>query len=137
MKRFRKAIPIALAICLFVSNITVGTHAAGNTQATKVATVEASSLRLREAPSTSSRTLDYAPQGDYVIIYGKSGSWYQVGYNLTAGYMHESYLNTSTKKNVELGYGNINANKVNVRSGPGTSYSSLTRANQGEQAYII
>lgn len=137
MKRFRKAIPIALAICLFVSNITVGTHAAGNTQATKVATVEASSLRLREAPSTSSRTLDYAPQGDYVIIYGKSGSWYQVSYNLTTGYMHESYLSTYSRRNVELGYASVNANRVNVRSGPSTSYSSLARANQDDQVYII
>ena len=137
MKSLRRVIPIMLAICLFVSTITVGASAAQRTQATKVATVEASSLRLREAPSTSSRTLDYAPKGDYVIIYGKSGSWYQVSYNLTTGYMHESYLETSSRKNVELGYGSVNANKVNVRSGPSTSYSSLARANQGEQAYII
>ena len=137
MKRFTKAIPIALAICLFVSNLTSGALAAGHPQATQVATVEASSLRLREAPSTSSRTLDYAPQGDYVIIYGKSGSWYQVNYNLTTGYMHESYLSTYSRKNVELGYGSVNANRVNVRSGPSTSYSSLAKANQGEQAYII
>ena len=86
MKRLRKAIPIALAICLFVSTVSVGAQAAGKNQATQVATVEAGSLRLREAPSTTSRTLDYAPQGDYVIIYGKSGSWYQVSYNLTTGY---------------------------------------------------
>lgn len=137
MKRFRRIIPITLAFCLFVSTVSVGAHAAQRTQATKVATVEASSLRLREAPSTSSRTLDYAPKGDYVIIYGKSGSWYQVSYNLTTGYMHESYLSTYSRKNVELGYGKVNANKVNVRSGPSTSYSSLARANQGEQAYII
>lgn len=137
MKSLRRVIPIMLAICLFVSTITVGASAAQRTQASKVATVEASSLRLREAPSTSSRTLDYAPKGDYVIIYGKSGSWYQVSYNLTTGYMHESYLETSSRKNVELGYGSVNANKVNVRSGPSTSYSSLARANQGEQAYII
>ena len=137
MRSLRKAIPIMLAICLFVGTNPVSASAAQRTQATKVATVEASSLRLREAPSTSSRTLDYAPKGDYVIIYGKSGSWYQVSYNLTTGYMHESYLTTSSRKNVELGYGSVNANKVNVRSGPSTSYSSLARANEGEQAYII
>ena len=137
MKRLRNAISILLAICLFVSPTIVGASAAGRTLATNVATVDASSLRLREGPSTSSRTLDYAPKGDYVIIYGKSGSWYQVSYNLTTGYMHESYLTTHSRRNVELGYGSVNANKVNVRSGPGTSYSSLARANQGQQAYII
>ena len=137
MIQLKKALPIALAICLFAGSIPVRASAAERTQATKVATVEASSLRLREAPSTSSRTLDYAPEGDYVIIYGKSGVWYQVQYNLTTGYMHESYLTTYSRRNVELGYGSVNANKVNVRSGPSTSYSSLARANQGDQAYII
>ena len=137
MKRLTRTIPILLAIILFVSTMTFGVSAASGQQATKVATVEASSLRLREGPSTSSRTLDYAPQGDYVVIYGKSGSWYQVSYNLTTGYMHESYLTTYSRKNVELGYGSVTANKVNIRSGPSTSYSSLTKANQGDQAYII
>lgn len=137
MKQFRKVIPIVLAICLLVGINPTKASAAERRQATQVATVSASSLRLREAPSTSSRTLDYAPAGDYVIIYGKSGSWYQVSYNLTTGYMHESYLSTYSRRNVELGYGSVNANKVNIRSGPSTSYSSLARANQGDQAYII
>ena len=137
MKRFRRTIPIVLALCLFAGTLPIGASAAENTKATQVATVEASSLRLREAPSTSSRTLDYAPKGDYVIIYGKSGSWYQVSYNLTTGYMHESHLSTYSRKNVELGYGSVNANQVNVRSGPSTSSSSLAKASQGEQAYII
>lgn len=137
MKRFTRTILILLTLSLFVSSMTFGVSAASNELVTKVATVDASSLRLRSAPSTSSRTLDYAPQGDYVVIYGKSGSWYHVSYNLTEGYMHESYLTTYSRKNVELGYGSVTANKVNVRSGPSTSYSSLTRASRGDQAYII
>lgn len=137
MKQFQKVVPIVLAFCLLVGITPTKASAAERRQATQVATVSASSLRLREAPSNSSRTLDYAPAGDYVIIYGKSGSWYQVSYNLTTGYMHESYLSTYSRRNVELGYGSINASKVNVRSGPSTSYSSLARANQGDQAYVI
>lgn len=126
-----------LVISLFAGTMPVGASAAGNRLATNVATVDASALRLRSAPSTSSSTLDYAPKGDYVVIFGKSGSWYHVSYNLTDGYMHESYLTTSTRKNVELGYGSVTTNKVNVRSGPSTSYTSLAKANQGDQAYII
>jgi cell wall-associated NlpC family hydrolase len=38
---------------------------------------------------------------------------------------------------VELGYGQVNANKVNVRSGPSTSHSRIAQANTGEKAYII
>ena len=51
--------------------------------------------------------------------------------------MHQAYRTLYTRKNVELGYGRVNANKVNVRSGPGTSYSRITQANSGEKAYII
>ena len=137
MKRLTRTICIALAIFLFAGTTTFGVSAKDGTLTTHVGIVEASALRLRSGPSTSTTTLAYASQGEYVTILGKSGSWYQVNYNLTKGYMHENHLSTYTRKNVELGYGNVNANKVNVRSGPGTSYSSLTRANSGNRAYII
>ena len=100
MKRLTRLFAIMLVISLFAGTMPVGASAAGNRLATNVATVDASALRLRSAPSTSSSTLDYAPKGDYVVIFGKSGSWYHVSYNLTDGYMHESYLTTSTRKNV-------------------------------------
>lgn len=104
---------------------------------TQVATVNASSLRLRSGPSTGHTTVSTAPKGDYVVITGKTGSWYRVNYNLKHGYMHESYLTTYLAKNVELGYGVVSANRVNLRSGPGTSYRSVAQANTGDKAYII
>lgn len=137
MKRLTRMILILLAFSMMFSTMAFGVSAKSSTLTTHVATVDASALRLRSAPSTGSSTLAYASRGEYVVIYGKTGSWYRVSYNLTDGYMHESYLQTYTRKNVELGYGQVNANKVNVRSGPSTSYSSLTRANSGDQAYII
>ena len=137
MKRLTRTILILLTLSLIVSTMTVGVSAKSETLTKQVATVDASALRLRSGPSTSSSTLAYASRGEYVIIYGKSGSWYQVSYNLTDGYMHERYLTTYNRKNVELGYGRVTGNKVNVRSGPSTSYTSLARANAGDQAYII
>lgn len=137
MKRLTRTILILLALSMIVSTMTVGVSAKSETLTKQVATVDASALRLRSGPSTSSSTLAYAARGEYVIIYGKSGSWYHVSYNLTDGYMHESYLTTYNRRNVELGYGSVTGNQVNVRSGPGTSYSSLARANTGDQAYII
>ncbi|MBQ7415465.1 MAG: C40 family peptidase [Oscillospiraceae bacterium] len=137
MKRLTRTILTLLAIFIFIGSTATGVSAKSETLVQNVATVDASALRLRSAPSTSSTTLAYAPRGEYVIIYGKTGQWYHVGYNLTEGFMHESYLTTYTRKNVELGYGSISGNKVNIRSGPGTSYSSVARANKGDQAYII
>lgn len=137
MKRLTRTILILLTLSMMLSSMTFGVSAKNQSLVTSVATVDASALRLRSQPTTASSTLAYAASGEYVIIYGKSGDWYHVSYNLTDGYMHADYLNTYSRRNVELGYGNVNANKVNVRSGPGTSYTSLTRANSGDRAYII
>lgn len=137
MKRFTRMICTALALLLIVSSTAVGAKASGDSITTHIGTVNASSLRLRSGPSTSSATIAYAPRGDYAVVIGKTGSWYQVIYNLKTGYMHESYLITNTIKNIELGYGKVNATRVNLRTGPGTSYSSIGKANTGDKAYII
>ena len=137
MKRLTRIFSILMAAVLLFSSLAPGVSAASTRLATQVATVDASALRLRSAPSTSGSTLAYASRGEYVVIYGKTGQWYRVSYNLTDGYMHESYLDTYSRRNVELGYGRVSGNGVNVRSGPDTSHSSLARANTGEEVYII
>ena len=104
---------------------------------TQIATVNASSLRLRSGASTNSATLATAPKGDYVMVLGKTGSWYRVSHNLKEGYMHSDYLTTYSAKNIELGYGKVSGSKVNLRTGPGTSYRSIGQAGTGEQVYII
>lgn len=128
----------AIAVCAAIfGTFRVNADAAQRTLTTKIGVINTDSLRLRSGPSTDHKTLDYAFLGEYVNVTGKTGNWYKVSYNLTEGYMHESYLLVYDRKNVELGYGKLNANKVNVRSGPGTSYSALTRGNEGDKAYII
>lgn len=137
MKRITRIVSILLVSVLLFSTMTIGVSAKGGTIRTHIGIVDASALRLRSKPSTSASTLDTAPRGEIVVVSGKTGSWYKVIYDLTEGYMHESYLDTHTKKNVELGYGRVNANKVNVRSGPGTSHKAVDQANSGDKAYII
>lgn len=104
---------------------------------TGVAFVNTSSLRLRASPSTASNVLGYASKNEVVILLEKSGSWYRVLYNLQEGYMHASYLNTVTTENVELGYGKVNYTKVNMRTGPGTSYTRIGQSSQNDLCYII
>ncbi|MBQ7344540.1 MAG: C40 family peptidase [Oscillospiraceae bacterium] len=137
MKRLTRTICTVLATITFVSTLTFGVSAKSGAITTHIGQVDASALRLRSKPSTSSTTLSIASRGDYVVITGKTGSWYYVEFDLTEGYMHESYLDTYTAKNVELGYGSVTGNKVNVRSGPSTSYSPVTRVDAGDKAYII
>ena len=126
---------LILALILSLSIPAVAVDTGG--QKIGVAYVTASSLRLRASPSTSSKTLGYASKNEVVVLLSKSGSWYKVLYNLQEGYMHQDYLSVSAVKNVELGYGNVNYSKVNMRTGPGTSYQAIGQSSAGDLAYII
>ena len=137
MKSLRRIVSLGLAIFIFAGIAAMPASAANKTLKTGVAFVNASSLRLRSEPNTSSQTLAYATRDEVVVLLGKTGSWYHVIYNLQTGYMHDSYLRAATRENAELGYGKINASSVNVRSGPGTGYASLAKAANGDMAYII
>ena len=137
MNRSRQFLCIILILAL-MAGFTIPASAADNGGLkTGVAYVDASSLRLRAGPSTSSSTVAYANKDEVVILLEKTGSWYKVLYNLKEGYMHANYLDISTIKNVELGYGKVNYTQVNMRSGPGTSYTAIGKSSKGDLAYII
>lgn len=136
MKNRTRVISLLLAMVLLVTAIPISALAKGDIMH-GVAWITGSNLRLRSAASTSSTTLDKAPKGDVAVVISRQGDWYKVNYNNQIGYMHGDYLDVVTKENVELGYGKINGNKVNLRSGAGTSYSKVAQGNKGDKAYII
>ena len=138
MKASKRIVSLALTFFIFIGMATINANAATERQMKQgIAFVTASSLRLRSGATTNAATLDYAPKGDVVVILEQAGDWYKVNYNLQTGYMHGDHLNVSERRNGELGYGQVNGNKVNVRSGPGTGHSTLTQAARGDKAYII
>ena len=137
MKISSRIFSLLLAVVLAVSSLAICVFAAEDIKS-GVAFVEVgTSLRLRSAPSTSAKVLDTAYNGEVVVVLEKTGNWYKVIYNLQEGYMHKDYLNVVTRENVELGYGRINAYRVNLRSGPSTSNSIVAKAVEGDTAYII
>ena len=138
MKYTRRIVSILLIAFMLCSMLSISALAADpGGKKLGIAYVDASSLRLRAAPNSSSTTLAYASRDEVVVLLEKSGNWYKVMYNLQIGYMHKDYLDVSTVENVELGYGVVNASSVNMRSGPGTSYKSLGKSKSGDLAYII
>ena len=136
MKKRTRVFSLLLAMVLLITAIPVGAMAKGDI-VYGVAWITGNNLRLRSSASTSSTTLDSAPEGDVAVVISEQGEWYKVNYNNQIGYMHGDYLDVETKENVELGYGKINANKVNLRKGPGTSYDKVSQGNKGDKAYII
>ena len=137
MKASTRIVSLMLAIFIFTGIFATTASAASTDLKNGIGFVTASALRLRSGPSSSTATLDYASNGEVVVILEKSGAWYKVIYDLKVGYMHSDYLRVSPKQNAELGYGKIVGTVVNIRSGPGTGYSSLTKASYGNKAYII
>ena len=137
MKRIHRAASLVLAFFLLIGITAPTAKATDRYLKNGIGFVTASSLRLRSSASSNSTTLDYAPGNDVAVVLGKSGSWYKVNYNLQIGYMHQDYLEYTTRENGELGYGKINGNNVKVRSGPGTDYPILIAAYKGDKAYII
>lgn len=136
MKKRTRLMSLLLAMVLLICSIPVGAMAKGDIMY-GVAWITGNNLRLRSAATTSSKTLDKAPKGDVAVVVSKKGKWYQVIYNGQTGYMSGDYLDVEKRENVELGCGKVNANKVNLRKGPGTSYKAVTRANKGDEAYVI
>ncbi|MBQ7800816.1 MAG: SH3 domain-containing protein [Oscillospiraceae bacterium] len=136
MKITTRLFSLFLAVALLIGAIPMTAYAKGDVMY-GVAFVNASKLRLRSEASTSSKTLDTASKGEVVVVVSKQGDWYKVVYDLQEGYMHSDYLKVKTAENVELGYGSINANKVNLRSGAGTSNKKVATASKGDKAYII
>ena len=136
MKFSKRLFSAFLILVLMVSCISITAAAKGDVKY-GIAFVTGSNLNLRSKASTKSTVLDSADKGDVAVVISKSGSWYKVIYNLKEGYMHADYLDVAKKENAELGYGVVNGTSVNMRKGPGTSYSSVTKATKGDKAYII
>ena len=114
MKSLKRIVSLVLTIFLFAGSFAINAQAAGGQLKLGIGFVTATSLRLREQPNTTSRTLAYAHNSEVVVLLEKVGQWYKVSYNLQEGYMHSDYLNVATTENVELGYGSITGNGVNV-----------------------
>lgn len=136
MKFYKRLIALALALVLCTGSFAVTAHAAQDTMY-GIGFVTASALRMRSEPNTASTTITTAPKNDCVVVISKEGEWYKVNYNLQIGYMHQDYLKVLTVENAELGYGKVTGSRVNMRSGPSTSYKAVDVAASGDKAYII
>lgn len=136
MKLARKLSTLVLAMVLSFSTLTITASASGNTLY-GIGFVNASSLRLRAEANTSSSIIDTASGNECVVVISKTGEWYKVNYNLQTGYMHQDYLDVSTKENAELGYGKITGSGVNLRSGPSTANNKVAVSSKGDKCYII
>lgn len=95
-------------------------------------------VNLRSGPSLNYSVVVRVTSGSTVYIQDESYEWnyitvWQNGYTYT-GYMHESFINKSTSTATVT---TRNGGKVNVRSGPSSSYSSVGSLASGTKVSVL
>ena len=133
MNFLKRAISVASLLVVIASANSIQTFAVPTSETTTAGMV----TENNSGTSFSSKIKKVAPRTGSANANSSVNEWLQGKFDLVRGYMHESYLEIHTSQNVDLGYGNVTGNKVNVRSGPGTDYRVLLQVNKGDIAYVI
>ncbi len=106
--------------------------------------VKDSVVNLRSAPGTASSIVTTVQKGQRFQVLETQGDWYKISLgNQTgwiAGWLVETADSTDAQpqqqNSVKVKQATITGSAVNVRSGPGTSYSSVTTVNNGAKFNI-
>ena len=109
--------------------------------AAKSGTVSGDSVRLRMGPSTDFAAIATLNKNTSVKITGETGSWYEVSASGQYGYMSKDYIKiVSTASSASLEkmdkIGIVTGDGVRMRSGAGTSYSTIGYYNKGIQVKV-
>ena len=89
-------------------------------------------LNVRSSPSSGGSVLTSLPNGSYVTLISKSGSWWKVEYAAGKyGYCHPDYIRTAGTA------ASVTASALNVRSGPSTSHSVSGYLHKGDAVIVL
>lgn len=113
-----------------------GTSGSGSTTTVKYAS--GNYVNLRSGPSTDAAVVMRVPSGSTFHMQGNYGGWcyghVNVGSQTVYGYMYETFLGSSSSTAVVT---TRNGGKVNIRSGPSSSYSSMGKLASGTQVTVL
>lgn len=99
--------------------------------------VTASSVNFRKEASIESDVISSLPDGTRVAILDEVDTWYKVAYDGKTGFMSSEYVEAQDIMNIECGGAQVETDVLNVRSGPGTENSVVTKLSKGTVAKII
>ncbi|WP_057563916.1 SH3 domain-containing protein [Paraclostridium sordellii] len=113
---------------------------------TKIKVVSATSLNVRNGPSTSHGIIGSLKNNEKVEVISESNGWSKIKYNGKEGYVSSTYLKDSNeggtskpdeKPNVGTKIKVVAATSLNVRSGPSTSYGIIGSLKNNEKVEVI
>ena len=95
-------------------------------------------VNLRSGPSTDAAIVTRVTSGSTFYVQANYGGWcyghVYVGGQQLYGYMYETFLDGGSSTSIVT---TQNGGKVNVRSGPGSSYSSIGKLASGTQVKVL
>lgn len=128
----KRAISLALTLVLLLGLCLTAVPVKAADSRSKAGSVATSSkvLNVRTKPSTASAVLTTLSKGSLVTLISKTGAWWQVEYSKDRyGYCHENYIAPVSAAALTV---STQSTSLNVRSGPGPSYSKLDSLWKGE-----
>lgn len=121
---------LALIILFGVLCTPMNTHAAGADSKPGVISTSGGRLNVRAQASAGSAVVTTLNKGSYVTLISKSGSWWKVEYDKDKyGYCHSDYVTAVSGVPATI---KTQSGSLNVRSGPGTSYTKAGSLSKGE-----
>ena len=99
----------------------------------------ASSLNVRNGAGTSYAKIGSLNEGAKVEILSESNGWYKIKYGSGYGYISADYVKiNNTQSTIEKeNIGTVTADKLNLRSGAGTSYAVKSTLTKGTKVTIL
>ncbi|GAB6179779.1 N-acetylmuramoyl-L-alanine amidase [Desulfotomaculum defluvii] len=139
-----------------IDNTTNGSTPTTGQTSTKIAVVTGDTLNVRSGPGTTNSIVGTMKKGDRLTLLGQSGDWYKIQGTTTTGWV-ASWLvaiqnktvtsnpaptsqveppstdKTASSNQVAI----INADNLNLRSGPGTSHNVAGQVSRGIRLPVI
>ena len=96
-----------------------------------------SSVNIRQEATTESESMGKLSDGTRVAILDEVEGWFKIAYDGEVGYMSTDYVESQPIMNIECGGAKVTTSVLNMRSGPGTENSIVTKLYEGSVAKII
>ena len=93
-------------------------------------------VHFRKGAGTSYTSMGVLDKGTKVDYISQSGSWTKVEYNSKTGYIHSDYLKKGESTSTTATKYVTPSNGLNVRKGPGTSYSKIATLSKGTEVTV-
>ena len=130
----KKILSIVLCAVLLLGMLPMQAQAAAASSYAGAVTTDGAVLNVRAQASTASPVLTTLRKGSYITLIARTGSWWQVEYGKNQfGYCHADYITPVQGSPVTVKV----SGSLNVRTGPGTTYSRVASLYNGETVLLL